>query len=173
MRRTEWSYLAASVLLHGLALGRLFPNVAEPTGGAPPPPRRDDVLDVIALPHPAEPRSRARLPRLAPRVEHAVPIEAAGLAGIATSVKEAKGPVTAGGLGIAVTYPRLSRLLREEGRVVVGLHAGGAVSVATSSGHERLDRAALAAADSALKSGRISAEAAPQIAFVFRLNSIN
>lgn len=81
------------------------------------------------------------------------------------------GTAEAGALGVSAWYPRLSRLLREEGRVLLEIGADRTPRVLESSGFERLDRAASAALARALAEGTVDAERAPRIAFIFSLKS--
>lgn len=67
-------------------------------------------------------------------------------------------PVLGSSLGIQVEYPRLSRVLNEQGEVVVEVSDGKAVKVFSSSGHARLDEAAMRATRGALEDGVVSSE---------------
>lgn len=83
-------------------------------------------------------------------------------------------------LGIQASYPRLSRILGEKGRVLVEIKkdvsgAIGLPTVSASSGYLRLDQAALLAARGALKSGLLSryleTQDQMQISFIFKLSA--
>lgn len=78
--------------------------------------------------------------------------------------------------GIRVSYPRLSRTLGEEGKVVVALQRSEELITPVldaSSGYERLDQAALLAVKSALQEGRVPQEILAhhkvKMSFIFRL----
>ena len=79
-------------------------------------------------------------------------------------------------LGVHVVYPRVSRILKEEGRVVIRVHgsekSGSAARIQISSGYPRLDEAALKATEQALNTGVIKMYAGLnpfEIPYVFRL----
>lgn len=78
-------------------------------------------------------------------------------------------------IGITAHYPRLSRMLKETGSVLIAVD-GVEAAVSRSSGHERLDRSALEATRAALENGTltefINENSHRQISFVFRLIEI-
>ena len=76
-------------------------------------------------------------------------------------------------LGIKVKYPRLSRMLSEEGRVIVLVHTDERghihkMSVSTSSGFARLDEAALDSVSSA-RTPNYDKNSRIKISFLFKL----
>lgn len=73
-------------------------------------------------------------------------------------------------LGIQVEYPRLSRILNEQGEVIVEVSPNQPAQISSSSGHVRLDEAALVATRDAAQSGRLTlGKEALKIRYVFRL----
>jgi TonB family protein len=79
-------------------------------------------------------------------------------------------------LGIQVEYPRLSRLLGEQGSVVVEVAQDqNAPHVFSSSGFPRLDQAAVEATKKAKQSGMLAAEKQDplRLRFVFQLTDAN
>jgi TonB family protein len=91
---------------------------------------------------------------------------ASSIAANETKGGEREPAASASALGIDVIYPRLSRVLREEGTVLIELNPEGPGSrLIKSSGHQRLDAAALAA----LKSFKPTASQARIVEFEFKL----
>jgi len=78
-------------------------------------------------------------------------------------------------IGIHVTYPRISRALKEQGQVLIGVEHNSSLQakVAQSSGFVRLDESALSATQQALKSGLLTdlfvEREKLQIRFIFKL----
>jgi TonB family protein len=83
-----------------------------------------------------------------------------------TTGSERDSAVSASTLGININYPHLSRVLREEGVALVELDiSGSSVRLLKSSGHQRLDTAALAA----LKNFKPTASQARIVEFEFKI----
>jgi len=74
-------------------------------------------------------------------------------------------PVLGSALGLATNYPKLSRILREEGEVLIRLSD---LAVLQSSGHPRLDESARASVREGLDKG-ILKPGDTQIRFIFKL----
>lgn len=72
--------------------------------------------------------------------------------------------------GLRVPYPRLSRLMGEEGRTLIEIGSNRTARISLSSGFARLDEAALESVRSALEDGRLAlAERPRSIEFIFKL----
>ena len=81
--------------------------------------------------------------------------------------------LTSEAIGIKTRYPRLSRILEEEGKVIVIVQTDATgkihkMSITNSSGFERLDQAALDALSNA-KSTALGKNTHTRISFLFRL----
>ena len=85
-------------------------------------------------------------------------------------------PILGSDVGVVAIYPRMSRILKETGKVVVEIVQGSTdsdIKVHTSSGYERLDESALQAAQKALAEGKFTLylkdKSRIQVSFIFRL----
>ncbi|MEO5667664.1 MAG: hypothetical protein ABIR96_06380 [Bdellovibrionota bacterium] len=121
---------------------------------------------------------RARTP-LESSKESSVPTNTAAAAPPTSgeNTEDNGGVIDGSQIGIRASYPRLSRVLHESGRVVIeiqDLRAHPRARVLSSSGYERLDNSALNAIQEALKLGRLevdrsNASAVQKISFLFKL----
>jgi TonB family protein len=82
-------------------------------------------------------------------------------------------------IGINAQYPKLSRMMKESGQVLIEViqnNETSTVRVLESSGFPRLDESALSATRSALENGRLTTyfknQNRMQISFIFRLKSL-
>lgn len=86
---------------------------------------------------------------------------------ISPSSTENSEPIHGSDVGIEVTYPKLSRILGEEGRVLVKIEGSGPKLISTS-GHERLDKAVLDTIRT-VQSTNTKLATGQSLAFIFRL----
>lgn len=102
------------------------------------------------------------------------PSEAVTSENVSTDIPSA--PIDGASLGLKAAYPRLSRILGEQGLVIVAVKQveGKMVGVIdSSSGFERLDQAALDAVQGWIATASSSAIKAEKIRFIFKLKASN
>jgi len=116
---------------------------------------------VAAKPH-ASGKEKGAINRISPSVESSQP-----------SAEKEAAPILGAAFGIRVEYPRLSRLMNEQGDVVVEISDLKSLRIFSSSGFSRLDDAALAASRDAVQDGLVNSVAKfpLKLRYVFKLTS--
>jgi len=152
----------------------LMPSIESPAATTQPQPKNETQPEPVPAP------VTAPIPEPQPEETPAAETEAAPAMEESGSPIEDKGAVTAActNVEIDVPYPRMSRRRGEEGTVVLLVHVYadgrvGHIDIARSSGHRRLDEAAVKAARSttftpAMQFGR-NIDSTTRLSFTFQL----